>query len=82
MWGWIVLAVVIVINLVLANFMKSAAELKGYGSEAHVFGLVFWTGFFGCLYAIALPDLVLQKQNEEILKRLNEAPKEEKLPEI
>lgn len=82
MYFIVFLIVVIVINVVLANFMVRATELKGYGPDAHVFGLVFWTGWFGCLYAIALPDLNLRKQNEEILARLGKTAAAEKLPEI
>lgn len=81
----VILAIIIIkvlINIKLANYMVKAAELKGYGPEAKVLSLVYWTGTFGCLYVIALPDLVLQRQNEQILKHLNTAPEPEELPEI
>lgn len=78
----IVLIAAIIIDFILAKFMVSAAEMKGHGPEAHVFAMVFWLGLLGCLYVIALPDLNLRKQNEEVLARLGNPATAEELPEI
>lgn len=79
----------IIINLILAKFMARAAALKGYGDESAPFWLVFLFGFVGCFYVIALPDLELRRQNEELISfnkqihaHADEKPMEDKLPEI
>ena len=40
--------------------------------EAHAFPIVFFFGIMGCLYVVALPDLVIREQNEDILTALME----------
>ena len=60
----IVVVLYFVINFILGTFYKQVAYAKGYDDKAHAFILVFIFGIFGCLYVVALPDLVLRKQNE------------------
>lgn len=58
----------LVLSLMAAAKMKKLVDDKGYNSrELHVFAWCFWFPLFGYLYAIALPDLTLQKQNKEII---------------
>ncbi len=66
---WIILAVVIAVcvNAVGAFFMRNAAIEKGYGDDIHAWAVCFWLGIFGYLYVIALPDKILQSQNQQII---------------
>ena len=66
---WIILAVVIAVcvNAVGAFFMRNAAIEKGYGDDIHAWSVCFWLGIFGYLYVIALPDKILQSQNQQII---------------
>ena len=56
----VIFIIALIIRIMLAGYMKSAAEKKGYSQTFHVFVLVFIFGLFGCLYVIALPDLSIQ----------------------
>lgn len=56
--------IAIIINLIGASMMASAAREKGYDSDAHVMAACFWLGIFGYLYAICLPDKILREQNK------------------
>lgn len=71
----LVLIIVIVINAVVANFMKQVAYAKGYDDSAHAFAMAFWLGIIGDLYVVALPDLVAREQNREILEALRNTQK-------
>ena len=51
--------------------MNGVAIKKGQ-AEAHAFPIVFFFGIMGCLYVVALPDLVIREQNEDILTALIE----------
>lgn len=66
---WIILAVVVAVsvNAVGAFFMRNAAIEKGYGDDIHAWAVCFWLGIFGYLYVIALPDKILQSQNQQII---------------
>lgn len=66
---WIILAVVVAtcLNAVGAFFMRNAAIEKGYGDDIHAWAVCFWLGIFGYLYVIALPDKILQSQNQQII---------------
>lgn len=79
-----VLIVYLVINGIIANFMKNVAYAKGYDDNAHAFAMCFWLGIAGWLYVVALPDLVERKNQEEIINLLRKEPKKEnvELPEL
>ena len=66
---WIILAVIVAtcVNAVGAFFMRNAAIEKGYGDDIHAWAACFWLGIFGYLYVIALPDKILQSQNQQII---------------
>lgn len=69
----IIVILLLVLNGAMANTMKDAVDTKGYDAKfMHIFAWCFWVPFFGYLYAIALPDLKLRAQNEEIIKLLSE----------
>ena len=54
---------------VLARKMSEIAESKGYDRRAY-FHWCFWTGLWGYLMVLALPDLMVREQNRELLKAL------------
>ena len=56
-----------VVNYIVASQMETAAALKGYGKEVHVFAMCFWLGIIGCIYVAALPDLIQQKQTKQMI---------------
>ena len=60
----------IIFIIIAANLMEKSALLKGYGKDYHIWAICFWLGLFGILYTISLPDLILQAQNSEIIKKL------------
>lgn len=64
-------AVILALWIFIAKWFENAAADKGYTND-HVFARVFWLGFFGILYTIALPDKTVQRQNEEIISLLKE----------
>lgn len=67
----IALILTIVLDFFAARKMCDVAELKGHDAKnLHIFAWCFWFPIFGYLYVIALPDLNLQKQNEEIVNLL------------
>lgn len=63
-----VIAVIIyfVLNLIVAMLMQGVAVQKGQ-EDAHAFIIVFLFGIIGCIYVVALPDMILRKQNEDLL---------------
>lgn len=73
-----------IIDIIVANYMKNVAYVKGYDDNAHAFALCFWLGVAGWLYVVALPDLVARKNQEEIIELLKNGSKQEivKLPEL
>lgn len=73
--GLIIVIVIVVINGIGAQKMKEATVLKGYGDDYHIWAICFWLGIFGYLYAIALPDLVIQSQNQQMIKLLERGGK-------
>ena len=79
-------AVILVIILAIgAYYMSNAAEAKGYGNEYHIWPICFFLGILGYLYVISLPDLKLQKQNQELLDAMlnhSETTVEDELPEL
>jgi len=59
----------------MAMLMEDVVEDKGYpkdGGYLNVWRLCFFLGIFAYLYVIALPNRVLKKQNEEIIKLLKD----------
>ncbi len=68
--GIVLIAVILVIQSLYASFMSEAASRKGYGDDAHAWAMCFWLGIIGGLYVIALPDLILQEQNQRIIELL------------
>ncbi len=74
-----VLCLLIWIQCLYANHMKKAAILKGYGDDAHAWAMCFWLGIIGGIYVIALPDLVQQGQNQQIISMLKEGHLHDKM---
>ena len=72
-----IILVILIFQFIGASLMAQSAEYKGYGSESHILAICFWLGIFGYMYAISLPDLTLQKQNELLLKKLDMMDKKE-----
>ena len=70
-WGLIIFLVAILVNVVFALIMNNVAAQKGQ-ENAHAFVIVLIFGVIGCLYVIALPDMIQRKQNEDILTILLE----------
>ncbi|MDE5589587.1 MAG: hypothetical protein K2J60_10695 [Acetatifactor sp.] len=54
------------INYVIATFMNNVAIQKGQ-ENSHAFIITLLFGFVGCLYVVALPDIIQRKQAEDIL---------------
>ncbi len=70
--GIIIILIVLVIHFVASSLMRSVAIQKGYGDDIHAWAVCFWLGLFGYLYVIALPDKILQSQNQQIIELLKE----------
>ena len=66
------LAILVGINAYGATLMKQVSINKGYGAETHIWAICFWLGIIGYLYVIALPDKIMQSQNQKIIKLLEE----------
>lgn len=81
---FLVLVVYLIIDGIVASYMKQVAYLKGYDDNAHTFAICFWLGLPGWLYVVALPDLVARKNQETIVKLLANNPTQvsEELPEL
>lgn len=58
----------IVERTVFASLMRKAAAMKGHGDKAHAWAMCFWLGLIGGIYVIALPDLIQQNQNQQIIE--------------
>ena len=59
--------------------MCEAVDAKGYNSASeHIFAICFWFGLFGFLYALALPDLKLQRLIKSIADKNKEPRHQEK----
>ena len=72
-FGWIMIILLgLLANAIGAYLMKGAAIQKGYGEDIHVWAICFFLGIFGYLYIIALPDKVVQSQNQQIIYWLRE----------
>ena len=71
--GIISLIIYIILAIIAASLMTKSALLKGYGKDYHIWAICFWFGLFGILYTISLPDLILQSQNSEILKKIEKS---------
>lgn len=67
----ILVLVLLIIDVIIANYMKEVAYAKGYDDNAHAFALCFWLGVAGWCYVIALPDLIVRKNQEELIKLLS-----------
>ena len=80
---WIIVIVFLLVQVFGAIMMAEAASKKGYGDEEHVFLKCFFLGIYGYLYVIALPDKTLQKQSEEINKKISDTGNHpEELPDL
>lgn len=88
-----VLILLLAVFCAMANNMRKVVYRKGYDANSlHIFAWCFWVPFFGYLYAIALPDLKIQAQNDKIIKLLieksnnstytEEPQAEDRLPEL
>ncbi len=62
----------LVVQAIYASLMNKAAARKGYGDDAHAWAMCFWLGIIGGVYVIALPDLIQQNQNQQIIELLKE----------
>ncbi len=67
----LVVLVYLAVNFLFAALMNSIAIKKGY-ENSHAFALVFFFGVLGMLYVIALPNMKVQSQLEDILTLLLE----------
>lgn len=67
---------VVIIQVIYACHMKKVATLKGYGDDSHAWAMCFWLGILGGLYVAALPDLIQQSQNQQILDVIKGRSKE------
>ena len=74
LWVVIIVAatVAIFLNLFGAYLMSEAAKEKGYDSNAHVMAACFFLGIIGYLYALCLPDKILQQQNDTMIQLQNQ----------
>lgn len=63
-----IIVIGIVINFAVATLMSNVAVMKGHGPEVHAFAACFWLGVLGCIYVAALPDKILQSQNQRIIE--------------
>ena len=50
-------AIVLLVNYIVAKKFEEIAFQKGYDSTIHSFAMCFWLSIIGYLYVIALPDL-------------------------
>lgn len=66
---------ILLIQFIFANFMQKVAARKGYGNDAHAWAMCFWLGIVGGVYVIALPDLIQQNQNQQIIELLKDIAK-------
>ena len=66
----LLIGVVILIQIIFATLMRKAAARKGYGDDTHTWAMCFWLGIIGGIYVIALPDLIQQNQNQQIIELL------------
>lgn len=62
----------IVERTLFAHFMRKTAAMKGHGDNSHAWAMCFWLGFIGGIYVIALPDLIQQNQNQQIIELLKD----------
>lgn len=86
MTGIIIAAVVyLIIDAIIAYYMKEVAYAKGYDDNAHAWAMSFWLGLPGWLYVVALPDLIQRKNQEELMKLLsnsNISSTDDELPDL
>lgn len=61
---------ILLIHFIFANLMQKVAARKGYGNNAHAWAMCFWLGIVGGIYVIALPDLIRQNQNQQMIELL------------
>lgn len=75
--GTIILFVVVglLIQAIGAVLMSKAAIAKGYGENDHIGLICFFLGIFGYLYVVALPDKIVQSQNQKIIELLQKEDK-------
>ena len=64
--------IALIINVLMAKLMENAAIMKGYGKNKHIFAICFFLTIFGYFYVIALPDKVIQSQNQQIMELLKQ----------
>lgn len=67
----IVVLVYLVINVIVASYMKNVAYAKGYDDNAHAFAISFFLGIAGWIYVVALPDLIARDNQEKIIRLLS-----------
>ncbi|MBQ8247524.1 MAG: hypothetical protein IJZ42_10360 [Lachnospiraceae bacterium] len=71
MVGIIAAIVYLIIDGIIAYYMKQVAYAKGYDDNAHAWAISFWLGLPGWIYVVALPDLIQRKNQEELIKLLS-----------
>lgn len=72
-WVWLILLVYLFTWVYCAKLMADTAVMKGYNAaDMHLWAICFWLGIFGYLYVLSLPDKIVQEQNQQIIKLLEE----------
>ena len=66
----------IIVAALGASFMRNAALRKGYGDDIHAWAICFWLGIFGYIYIMALPDKIVQSQNQQIIELIKKENKQ------
>ena len=75
----IILIAFLILYIYICHKMCEAVDAKGYNSASeHIFAICFWFGLFGFLYALALPDLKLQRLIKSIADNNKEPIHQEK----
>ncbi|PWL69970.1 MAG: hypothetical protein DBY23_05710 [Bacillota bacterium] len=69
------LCFILLVQFIFANFMRKVAVRKGYGDDAHAWAMCFWLGIAGGIYVMALPDLIQQSQNQQMIELLKDVAK-------
>ena len=69
--------IALIIDVIMAKLMENVAIMKGYGKSRHIFAICFFLTILGYLYVLALPDKVIQSQNQQIIEILKRQKEEQ-----
>lgn len=71
--GWKILGIILVIaiKLYMASYFGDRAQKKGYDGTVY-FWVCFLLGTLGCCIVAVLPDVYLQRQLDELKKRIDQ----------